>query len=107
MACAVLVRAIKDASRKDPSPLNNSSYIEASDKCTFADKNSAMFFLYNDLDSLRFWVVMSGIRWSVFQKFLLNNKLDTQSVRDSLKLNAWDKGQRVSSYVKEIECWDD
>ena len=101
MACAVLVRALKDASRKDwPS---EQSYEGRADKCTPADKASAQFFLYRDADSLRFWVTMAGIRWLSFKDFLSNNKLDSDEVRSKLKLGAWDKIIRVRKGYKQSE----
>ena len=108
MACAVLVRALKDASSQDPPPFGSERYVRGSDKCTFADKSSAVFFLYEDMESLRFWVRMAGIRWRAFRDFLANNKLDSEEVRVQLKLGSWDKIHRVQgSNARLLSYWGD
>ena len=102
LACAVLVRALKDASRKDLP--GNLSYAGRGDKCTPADKASAEFFLYKDPVSLFFWVSLAGLKWGAFQHFLKKNKLDTADVRSRLKLGSYDKMFRVrKGYKKQPE----
>ena len=90
----MLVRALKDASRKD---WPYDKYSSRSDKTTPADKATAEFFLHKDKESLRFWTKVAGIELSVFEKFLRENKLDSDEARAKLKLGAWDKGQYVRS----------
>ena len=99
LACAVLVRALKDASQKDIDP-TDTYYTPRTDKCTPADKASAQFFLYRDDESLRFWLEMAGVKWRAFQEFLKGNDLDTDEVRAKLKLGAWDKILRVRKGYK-------
>ena len=99
LACAVLVRALKDASQKDIDP-TDTYYTPRTDKCTPADKASAQFFLYDDTESLRFWLGMAGIKFRAFQEFLKGNDLDTDEGRAKLKLGAWDKILRVRKGYK-------
>ena len=102
LACAVLVRALKDAAQDDWTPATFHS--QRSDKCTPADKSSAQFFLYNDPESLFFWVSLAGLKWAVFQDFLKDTKLDTADVRARLKLGTYDKMFRVrKGYKKQPE----
>lgn len=102
LACAVLVRALKDAAQEDWTA--ETFHSQRSDKCTPADKTSAQFFLYNDPESLSFWVSLAGLKTAAFKDFLKGKKLDTADIRERLKLGTYDKMFRVrKGYKKQPE----
>tara|TARA_R100000306_G_C4302078_1_gene105619 strand:+ start:10 stop:417 length:408 start_codon:yes stop_codon:yes gene_type:complete len=102
LACAVLVRALKDAAQDDWT--SETFHSQRSDKCTPADKASAQFFLYNDPESLSFWVSLAGLKTGAFKGFLKGKKLDTADIRERLKLGTYDKMFRVrKGYKKQPE----